>query len=141
MTLQEIFNRLNEIALKQPNICEIIDTGNIYDLNSKREAKFGVFCVAQGTHSYDAENALTSFNLILYYVDRLKDNGDNKIQVQSIGIETLKNIVLTLAQTEDVDISECSFTVFTESFSQLCAGAYATVKINSFDEGCVENFE
>ena len=140
MTLQEIFNRLNEIALKQPNICDIIETGNIYDLNSKREAKFGVFCVAQGTHTYDAENAVTSFNFIIYYVDRLKDNADNKIQIQSIGIETLKNILLTLSKTEDVDISECNFNVFTESFSQLCAGAYATVRINSFDEGCYEVF-
>ena len=141
MTLQELFNRLNEIALRQPNICEIIPTGNIYDLNSRRDAKFGVFCATQGTHSYDAENALTSFNFILYYVDRLKDNEDNKIQIQSTAIETLKNIILTLQHTEDIDIAACDFNVFTESFSQLCAGAYATVKINSFDEGCVENFE
>ena len=138
MTLEELFNTLNEIALRQPNIGEIIPTGNIYDLNSRRDAKFGVFCVTQGTHSYDAENVLTSFNFILYYVDRLKDNGDNKIQVQSTAIETLKNIILTLTHTSDVEIDACDFTVFTESFSQLCAGAYAAVKINAFDDGCVE---
>lgn len=138
MVLQEIFDRLNEIAIAQPNICEIIKSGNVYDLNSEREAKFGVFCVSQGTHSFDAENGITSFNLVLYYIDRLKDNEDNKIQVQSTGVETLKNILLTLQKNKEVEIDACDFTTFTESFHQLCAGAYAAVRINSFDEGCVE---
>lgn len=140
MTLKEIFDGLNEIAASQPDINDIVKSGNIYDLNSEREAKYSVFCATQGTHSYDFTNGYNTFNFILYYVDRLQSDGDNKIEVQSTAIETLKNIIRTFSNKYDVDITTASFEVFTESFSSLCAGAYATIPIEVDDENCLEVF-
>lgn len=140
MTLKEIFDGLNDIAVSQPDINDIVKSGNIYDLNSEREAKYSVFCATQGTHSYDFTNGYNTFNFILYYVDRLQSDGDNKIEVQSTAIETLKNIIRTFSNKYDVDITTASFEVFTESFSSLCAGAYATISIEVDDENCLEEF-
>lgn len=140
MTLKEIFDSLNDIAVSQPDINDVVKSGNIYDLNSEREAKYSVFCATQGTHSYDFTNGYNTFNFILYYVDRLQSDGDNKIEVQSTAIETLKNIIRTFSNKYDVDITTASFEVFTESFSSLCAGAYTTISIEVDDENCLEEF-
>ena len=138
MTLKEVIDSLNNIALSQPDVNDYIKSGNIYDLNSERNAKYSVFCCTQGTHSYDFQQGDNTFNFILYYVDRLQSDGDNKIEVQSTAIETLKNILRTFSHENDVDIQNASFEVFTESFSSLCAGAYTTVSIMVEDDNCLE---
>lgn len=140
MTLKEVINALNTIALSQPDVNDYVKSGNIYDLNSDRVANYSVFCCTQGTHSYNFDNGLNTFNFILYYVDRLQSDGDNKIEVQSTAIETLKNIIRTFSKENDVEISNASFEVFTESFSVLAAGAYTSVSIVVDDENCIEEF-
>lgn len=140
MTLKEIFDKLNGIALKQPEISEIIKTGNIYTLNEMRNAKYAVFCAVQTVHTADLEKATNTYQFALYYIDRLTSDKDNKIEVQSTAIECLKNILRTLLREEDVDYRNLEFNVFTDSFDGLCAGAYANVAIITPDEGCTELF-
>lgn len=141
MTLKQVFDRLNEIALKQPEINEIIKSGNVYDVNTLRNIKYGVFCAVQDVHSADIVNSTNTYNFFLYYIDRLSSDKDNKIEIQSTAVESLKNILRTFYQAEDVEYSNVTFTPFTDSFDGLCAGAYATVGIIVPDDGCVENFE
>lgn len=140
MSLKEVIDSLNSIALLQPDINTYIKSGNIYDLSEDRDARYGVFCATQGTHSYDFVNGVNTFNFILYYVDRLQSDGDNKIEIQSAAIEALKNIIRVFIKQNDVDLTTASFEVFTESFSALCAGAYATISIEVDDDNCTEIF-
>lgn len=138
MTLQEIFNKFNEIALKQPNLHQIIRSGNIYDLNADRKANFRVFCAVQGTHQDSINEGFTTYNFFLYVVDRMTDNGDNKITAQSSAIETLRNIIRVFLNETDCDVSNVTYEVFTQSFSEVCCGAYATVGIITENNPCVE---
>lgn len=140
MNLKNVIDGLNSIAMEQPEINQYIKSGNIYDLNSDRDARFGIFCVTQGTHSYDFKNGLNTFNLVLYYVDRLKSDQSNKIEIQSTGIEVLKNILRKFSHKFDVDFGNVDFEVFTQSFSEICAGCYATISIQVNDNNCLENF-
>lgn len=140
MTLKQVIDKLNTIALSQPDVNDYIKSGNIYDLNSDRSIIYSVFCCTQGTHQFDFDNGLNTFNFILYYVDRLQSDGDNKVEVQSTAIETLKNVIRVFAKENDVEISNASFEVFTESFSSLCAGAYTSVSIVVDDDNCTEEF-
>ena len=140
MTLKQVIDALNTIALSQPDVNDYIKSGNVYDLNSDRAVNYSVFCCTQGTHSYDYDNGLNTFNFILYYIDRLQSDGDNKVEVQSTAIETLKNVIRTFSKEYDVEISNSSFEVFTQSFSALCGGAYTTVSIVVDDENCLESF-
>lgn len=141
MTLLEIINALNDISIKQPNIYEYIKSGNVYDLNSDRNAKFGVFCCTQGTHTSNVVEGYTTYNLFIYYIDRLKSDDSNKLEIQSVGIETLKNIVRVLSNKYDIEVSEINFEVFTERFSELCAGAYGTLSIISYEDNCLEEYD
>lgn len=140
MNLKETIDKLNSIAISQPNVNDYIKSGNIYDLSENRNSNFSVFCVTQGTHSYDFENGYNTFNFILYYVDRLTSDGNNKIEIQSTAIETLKNIIRTYSKETDVDIATADFEVFTESFAQLCAGAYTTISVIVDDNNCLDEF-
>lgn len=140
MTLKEVIDSLNNIALSQPDVNDYIKSGNIYDLNSERNAKYSVFCCTQDVHNYDIENAAMDYRFIIYYVDRLQSDADNKLEVQSTGIQTLNNILRTFQRENDVDVTNISHTVFTESFAGLCAGDYATFTVTVYDDGCEEKF-
>lgn len=140
MTLKQVIDLFNEIALKQPVISTILHSGNIYDISEDRNIKFGVFCAVQGTHTADLENGNTTYNFFLYYVDRQTSDGSNRIEVQSTALETLKNILREFIDETDSELTRADFQVFTESFAQLCAGAYATISLVVEDDNCIERF-
>lgn len=142
MTLKEIFDKLNNIAILQPEISEIIKTGNIYTLNEMRNAKYAVFCAVQDVHNYDAVNDIMNYRFNLYYIDRLTSDKSNKIEVQSTGIETLKNILKTIErESDEIELNSIEFNVFTDSFDGLCSGCYCSVTISVPTDGCVDVFE
>ena len=140
MTLKEIINALNKISIEQPVVGEYIKSGNVYDLNSERSTKFGVFCCTNATHEYQVENALMSYTFYLYYIDRLSSDESNKTEIQSTGISTINNIVRTFVDDYDVDVSNISYETFTERFSEMCAGVWGTVTISVYDDGCLDRF-
>ena len=141
MTLLQVYDKFNEIALKQPTINEIIRSGNVYDLSTERDTKFGVFAVVQGIHSSDLDNGNTTYNLTLYYIDRQKSDGSNRIEIQSTGMETLKNILRTFIKETDSELSKADYQVFVESFAQLCSGVYCTISIIVEDDNCTTIFD
>lgn len=140
MTLKQVIDKFNEIALKQPTISTILPGGDIYALNKERDIKYGVFCLTQSTHTADLENGFTTYNFFLYYADRLKSDDSNKIEVQSTALETLKNILRSFIQETDSELAKADFQVYTESFAAICAGAYATISIIVEDDNCYEKF-
>lgn len=143
MTLKEIFNALNRIAGAQPLINSVVETGDIYDINEKADVEFSVFCAVNATHTYSVDENLMNYTFVLYYVDRLTSDQSNKIDVQSSAIQVLNNIIKTFSD-EYGDVAEItdsvSYEVFTESFKQLCAGAYATVTIQADVYPCIETY-
>ena len=140
MTLAEVIKALEGIAIMQPGVNKIISSGDIYDLNEDRDAKYAVFCATQGTHSYNYETGENTYNFTLFYVDRLSSDESNKIDIQSTALEVLKNILRTFSQEYDEVIPTSDFEVFTERFAAHCAGAYTTVSINTFDNNCIDIF-
>ena len=140
MTLKQIKDGLDEIALRQPSVNTVIEDGNIYTLNEMRNVRFGVYCTTQREHTYNVETSRMQFNFFLYYCDRLKSNEENKIEAQSTGIQTINNILRVFQDKYDVDVSEVTYTPFTESFSEMTCGVYASVTITAYDDGCTIEF-
>lgn len=143
MTLKEIINALNKIAISQPLVNSVVKTGDIYSINENPDTEYSVFCAVQQTHNLDPELNIMSYNFVLYYVDRLTSDKNNKIDVQSTGLQVLTNIVKKFAD-EYEDVAQLgdniSFEVFTDSFNDLCAGAYATVTILADVYPCIETY-
>lgn len=143
MTLKEIVNALNRIAESQPLVNSVIKSGNVYDINESADVEYATFCAVQQSHSLNPETSIMNYNFTLYFVDRLTSDSSNKIDIQSTAIQVLTNIVKSFAdEYEDyVELAESvTYEVFTESFNDLCAGAYATVTFETDVYPCIETF-
>lgn len=133
MTLQETINKLLEIGSKQHNI-NYVGEGDIYTLNSIPNINYSVFFITQQQHQ-QSENTIT-YNLYLYYIDRLTNKEENRTQIQSNGIVMLGNIVNTFIN--EVDDAQLNYSItyqpFTHKFADMCAGVYGIVSI-TLDNG------
>jgi len=128
MTLYETIQNINKIAAKQPNINNIIESGDIFDLNKEEyEQKYSAFCCTQRTHVLD-DNFIT-FNFTLYYVDRLNSDRSNTIFIQSTACEVLTNIIRGLNNLDVLSINYSDITTFTERFTAECAGAFINISL------------
>lgn len=128
MTLYDLIYAIKYISLKQPNV-RSFGEGNIYEiLNANPSIEYDCVVVTQGQHSTSGE--FNNFSLNLFYVSRLEsDLEDNRLQIQSVGIEVLNNIIKVLEEVYDVEYNNLTFNTFTERFSDECAGVYCTVTI------------
>ncbi len=133
MTLIEVVQRLKDIALQMPNVRTATE-GDVYDtLNTNPSVVYDVFHLTQGQHREDEEFDYYVFNM--FYISRLTDDYNNRLQVQSIGKTVLSNIIREFCDQIDIefpDETQLMFNTFTEKFVDLCAGVYANVtfKIN-----------
>ena len=126
MTLFEIINKLKDIAISKPNINWVGD-GDVYVLNSLPNIDYSVFFITQNDHLIDSDTI--TYNLNLFYIDRISDSEDNVLNIQSDGILQLTNIINTLVFTEDVDVDgEITFVPFIQRFSDNCSGVYCNVR-------------
>lgn len=126
MTLFELINKLKDIAINKPNINWVGD-GDVYTLNSLPNIDYSVFFVTQNDHSIYQDTI--TYNLNLFYIDRISDSEDNTLNIQSDGILQLTNIINTLVFTEDVDVDgDITFVPFIQRFADNCAGVYCTVR-------------
>ena len=99
MTLQELIVKLEGVASTQPSL-QMIVRNDVFRLNALPDARYGVFAWTQGEHATGAEDSLFRYRLTLFYVDRLTFDKGNEVEVQSVGIETLENILLTLEKAD-----------------------------------------
>lgn len=126
MTLYEIINKLKDIAISKPNINYVGD-GDVYTLNSLPNIDYSVFFITQNDHSVDSD--VITYNLNLFYIDRISDSEDNTLNIQSDGMLQLTNIINTLVFSEDVDVDgEINFVPFIQRFADNCSGVYCTVR-------------
>lgn len=130
MTLYEVVDSFLNIAKNVPNI-NYVGQGDIYSLNTLPNVEYGVFFITQTNHQM-SENTIT-YNLTLFYVDRLKADGSNKLQIQSQGISTLGNIInLFSLHNDEVDIEyDIQYTTFLQRFADECSGVFCNVNITT----------
>lgn len=131
MTLSEVYNAFSELALDQPNIRTVI-LNDIYRLDTLKNVKYSVFGITPA-YEHEEDEDYRYYNLHLYYIDRLIEDGSNDVDIQSIGFEVLSNIITAfLEQFEGkAELHEkTKYQTFYQKFVDECAGIYARVKIS-----------
>lgn len=129
MTLVELIRRMEVIASQQPSINMVVEN-DVFRLNNKADARYGVFSFVQGRHSTALDSNLITYNFTLFYVDRLKNDRSNQIEVQSVGIETLDAILRQLDGAGITAEQTYTFQVFNQRFLDECAGVYCSVALS-----------
>lgn len=139
MTYQQVVKALENIALSQHNV-RYANYGDLYrDLNSDPSIKYDVFYITPNQYTLEGDFNRFSFNL--FYISRLENvDGDNMLQVQSIGKEILDNVVKRFCEQYDADtVGSVYYQPFTQRFSDECAGIYMTVTLEvAIDSVCVD---
>lgn len=141
MTLQEVIKIFEVVASQQPSVNMIVQN-DIFRLNSKSDARYGVFGWTQGQHSTSLDSSLFNYSFTFFYVDRLKNDMSNQIEVQSVGIQTLDNILRKLDDMGVFVSSSYNFQTFNQRFLDECAGVFCNVSLQvPVTSVCSEGFE
>lgn len=126
MTLLEIIQAIENAAAQQPTVAMIVEN-DIFRLNSYADARYGVFAWVQGRHRVDSLTPdFIRYSFTLYYVDRLRNDIANQVEVQSTGIETLQN-VLRMLRDAGIEPETYEFQSFNQRFADECAGVFCSV--------------
>lgn len=128
MTLKEAIKMIEMVASQQPSVNMIVEH-DVFRLNSIPDAKYGVFAWLQGQHSTSVDSNTISLQFTFFYVDRLTEDKGNQLEVQSVGIQTLDNILRTLEEN-GLWVSNYNFQVFNQRFLDECAGVFSNVTID-----------
>lgn len=142
MILDNVIDLIKSISEWQPNVNSVTE-GSIYEaLNTTGEVDYANIHITQSKHIENENKQEITYNFILFYTDRLMADKSNKITIQSIGINVLKNILRTIEESdEDIYISATDFQTFTEQFSDVCAGVYSNVSITvPIEYNCAEKW-
>lgn len=138
MTLLQLIRTFEAVALKQPAVKTVVEN-DVFRLNSLPNVRYGVFAWLQGNHSGAVDSDLRTFSFTFFYVDRLRTDGRNETEVQSVGIDTIQNILRVLSEEYDLDIEEWNATCFNQRFKDECAGVFVNVQISApVDSTCDE---
>ena len=136
MNLFQTIAAIESIASKQPNVRTIV-RNDVFRLNAQPEVRYGVFAWLQNEHTSEVDSQLVVWNFTFFYVDRLTEDKGNEIQIQSVGIETLENILQTLASSGVYPTLTYSFRTFNQRFADECAGVFCNVQLEtSKDDLC-----
>jgi hypothetical protein len=119
---------MEAVAAQQPGINEIIP-GDVYMLNSKKDAEFGVFSWQHRQHQEISDIPdLRYYSFTIFYIDRQTQDRSNILEAQSTGLEVLSNIIKTIVDTLEIELqTNVVYQPFEQRFSQECAGCYANV--------------
>ena len=141
MTLSELIKTLEIIASNQPSIKMVVEN-DVFRLNNKADARYGVFAFVQGQHSTSIDSSVITYAFTLFYVDRLKNDRSNQIEIQSVGIQTLDNIIRALDDLGIYSEQTYTFQVFNQRFLDECAGVFCQVSLSvPVGSLCPETFE
>lgn len=132
MRLDELIRDIKDTSLRHVLVNEFGE-GDIYEYLNSGEHKYPcVFLTVTGLSDVGYNRVV---NITLFYVDRLTSDQSNRTQLQSVATDVLSDIIYKFESTN------VNYTLFTEKFSDLCAGAYAEFNATvEFTVGCEQNF-
>lgn len=128
MTLQQLINVIEGVAASQPSVNMIV-RNDIFRLNSASDARYGVFGWTQGQHSASVESSMFTYSFTFFYVDRLLSDLSNQIEVQSVGIQTLDNILKRLDDLGVYVSATYNFQTFNQRFLDECSGVFCNISL------------
>ena len=140
MTLKEAIKVIEVVASQQPSVNMIVEN-DVFRLNAKADARYGVFAWLQGQHSTSIDSNTLSLQFTFFYVDRLTGDKSNQLEIQSVGIQTLDNILRKLDDLGMWVSNNYTFQTFNQRFLDECAGVFTNVTIDiPISSVCSESF-
>ena len=126
MTLLQVIRAIEGIAKAEPSV-KMVVPNDVFRLNATPDAKYGVFAWTQQQHIL-ADDLLT-FAFAFFYVDRLTEDKGNEVEIQSVGVDTLTDIIRRLEDAGIYPTGETTMQTFNQRFLDECAGVWCNVRL------------
>ncbi len=134
MTLLELTDAIEQLALTSPIVHYAASGANVYTLNDRTVKDYAaIYIMPDGTHTVMTDT--TRYHLTIFYIDRLTSDHSNSAQIFSSGIQVLTNLVRGIADIDGVADVNADLTVQNfiepsrEKMSDMCAGAYISATV------------
>lgn len=125
--LKVLFGKIKQLSQSiDPNI-EFVVYGDVYELNHIQDVTYPAVVVTVGQHTSNLDNYNFNYRLNIFYVDRLTDDKENKIDVHANSITFINSLLKAL--DDEYIISDYEIFNFNERFNDVCAGAYVGCRI------------
>ena len=125
--LKVLFGKIKQLSQSiDPNI-EFVVYGDVYELNHIQNVTYPAVVVTVGQHTSDLDSYNFNYRLNIFYVDRLTDDKENKIDVHANSITFINSLLKAL--DDEYIISDYEIYNFNERFNDVCAGAYVGCRI------------
>lgn len=127
MNYKDTIKKILDTSSKHIYVNEV-GSGDVYEFLNSGEHQYPIvfLTVDTVTKEISTYNDNYTLNGYLYYIDRLTENEDNKLEVQSQSLTTLFSIFEKLGY----DITTINATLFTQKFTDMCAGAYTNFNLS-----------
>lgn len=127
MTLYDIIQTIESEAMAQPTINMIVEN-DPYKLDAEPSAEYALFAFRQTEHTANTDYTTITYGFEFFYIDRLTNDMRNQVEIQSVGLQTLDNIVRNLVD-KGLYIEEYRFTPFYQKFVDECSGMMCALNI------------
>lgn len=139
MTLKNLLIAINDLSISQDLVQSTMSGTSLYAMNPKNINGYPMlFSSPTGEHTVN-ENT-TTYEITLFYFDRLLQDSANDIDIYSTAIEQLKNIIRGIGTINGVLKVEEGYRITnfndTESFDDRLCGAYTTIDIVTDNTAC-----
>ena len=136
MKLRQLYDKIVSLSkMSDPNVGDCF-YGDVYQLNHIQTVKYPSVVVTNSNHNGSMDDYYFEYRLNIFYIDRLTDNQENKIDIHSAAITFLNTLVKEL--DEDLIIRNYEINCFNERFNDMCAGAYVTLYLRLPISDCYE---
>ena len=136
MNLYRIINDIKSTCMSHRDVQDF-HYGDIYDYENTKSLKYINTNFTLQNISSGLEGDTKTINGVLFCVDRLTDNGDNKLIAQSRCTDILESIINRLTENySGWSLENTVYEVFSTKFADLCAGCFCTFSL-SVDEDSV----
>lgn len=120
---------IEEISLSNPFVNNFYNSST--KINSTNDIDYAAIVVIPQSIDIDSNTGVNTFNLQVVYADRNKTDRDDTLDIQSIGIDTISEIFLSL-KNYGVRVDSINFTsIFKERFADNCSGCIAAVSLRT----------
>lgn len=145
MTLYALLERIAQYGKKRKLINYSCAGSSIYEINPHSIKEYPIlFSSPTGNHRVTVDT--TTFSITLTYMERLEKDSINDIQIYSVAVENLKDIIRGIAEIYGVIAVSDEYRIYnfieTERMEDRVAGAYAQIEITVSNEDiCPEDIE
>ena len=132
MNYIQLINAIEVLAVKHNLVSSFVEGDNVFEVNSSDNLYPVVYLTSK---PHQLGHPTSTYNFYIYYVDRLLEDKSNRLYIQNSGMKAINDLILDIIELDKTDCTyPISINTFTEKFTDECAGVWAEISIETYND-------